>query len=414
MNSIGGRGVDRPRARPGGRERLPPAGAAGLAAAPPYFTAEEFAARLAAVRRGMATRGLDLLLLSAPENIFYLTGLDHWGYFAPHVLVVPIEGEMALVTRAMEKVTVANQVANARFFGHGDDETAADAFARVLAEFRYQADRIGIESWSSGLPHGLALALQQHAQSSQWLNASDLVDDLRLVKSPAEQACLRQAARVSDAGAEAAIATARVGAAERHITADCERAMIEAGGTYPGFGPFIRSGARLGEEHTTWTDNGLADGDALFLELTGCVARYHAPLGRLMHIGRAPDGTPEMAAITQAAFEAVLAALKDGVLARDVYAAWQRVVDRVGLTHYRRHHCGYAVGIGFPPSWTGGNKVTGLRHNSELVIRRGMSFHVLSWLMGTGRGDYFMSNTVLLGDDGPEVLTQTPAEVTLR
>jgi Xaa-Pro dipeptidase len=408
MNGVGERGGDPAQARPDSLDGgMPPDQVRGF---PPYFTPEEFEARLAAVRRGMATRGLDLLLLSAPENIFYLTGLDHWGYFAPHILIVPIEGEMALVTRAMEKVTIANQVANARFFGHGDGETTAEAFRRALTENRYRAERLGIESWSSGLPHGLALALQQHARSSRWLDASGIVDDLRLVKSPAEQAYLRQAARVSDAGVEAAITAAHIGVTERHIAAECEHAMIEAGGTYPGFGPFIRSAGRLGEEHTTWTDSRLAEGDAVLLELAGCVARYHAPLGRLIHIGHSPDGTREMATVAQAAFEAVLDALRDGVLARDVYAAWQRVVDRAGLSHYRRHHCGYAVGLGFPPTWTGGNKVTGLRHDSDMVIRTGMSFHVLSWLMGTGRGDFFVSNAVLLGENGPEVLTQTPAE----
>src|SRR3546814_7955927 len=73
----------------------------------------------------MLERRLDAVLLSAPENIFYLTGLDHWGYFAPHMLIVPLQGEVVLVTRAMERVTIANQVRNARFEGHGDHETAA-------------------------------------------------------------------------------------------------------------------------------------------------------------------------------------------------------------------------------------------------------------------------------------------------
>src|SRR5215467_7468275 len=237
----------------------------------PYFERSEYDRRLSAVRRAMAEHGLDLLLLSAPENIFYLTGLDHWGYFAPHLLMVPAEGEMTLVTRAMEKVTVANQVANARFEGHGDDETVADGFARALAHMRGTPSRVGIEAWSAGLPHGLARALESRLPAAQWTDAAGLVDDLRQVKSPAEQAYLREAARVSDAGASAAIEAVRAGASERHIAAECERAMIEAGGTFPGFGPFIRSTARLGEEHTSWSDARLSDGDALFLELTGCV-----------------------------------------------------------------------------------------------------------------------------------------------
>ena len=104
---------------------------------------------------------------------------------------------------------------------------------------------------------------------------------------------------------------------------------------------------------------------------------------------------------------AVLAALRPGARARDVYAAWQGVVDDAGLSFYRRHHCGYAVGIGCPPSWTGGNNVVGLRPDSGLEIRQGMTFHVLSWLMATGRGDAFISNTVLVGPGGAEVLTGT-------
>jgi Xaa-Pro dipeptidase len=96
------------------------------------FSDAELAARVARVREAMAGRGLDLLLLSTPENIFYLTGLDHWGYFAPHLLVVPPDGEMTLVTRAMERVTIANQVRNARFEGHTDSETVADLAVRLL------------------------------------------------------------------------------------------------------------------------------------------------------------------------------------------------------------------------------------------------------------------------------------------
>src|SRR5215831_4570471 len=133
-----------------------------------HFTAAEYAARLAAVRAAMAKAEADLLLLSAPENIFYLTGLDHWGYFAPHILIVPAEGELVLVTRAMEKVTIANQVRNARFEGHGDHETAAEAVGRAIAGGGGRPHRIGIEAWSAGLPHGLALALQLLQPNAAW------------------------------------------------------------------------------------------------------------------------------------------------------------------------------------------------------------------------------------------------------
>jgi Xaa-Pro dipeptidase len=379
----------------------------------PTVSDAEYAARLAALRRCMQAQDLDLALVSQPDNIFYLTGLDHWGYFAPHLLIVPAEGEPVLVTRAMEKVTIANQVRGTRFVGHSDSETAADAALGVIAELG-KSRRVGIESWSSGLPHGLAQRLAAGLPQRGWIDVTGLVDSLRRVKSAAEQAFMREAARLSDVAAAAAIGAIRDGAREADIAAECQRAMTAAGGTYPGFGPFIRPGTRLGEEHTSWGGGMVRKGDTVFLELSGCFRRYHAPLGRLIHVGTVPYEAHAMEGVCRRAFSAVLGALRPGRRARDVYAAWQSVVDGAGFGHYRRHHCGYVVGVGVPPSWTGGNSVTGLRHDSDLLIEEGMSFHILSWLMGTGRGDYFVSNTVLLTATGPEVLTLTPDTITVR
>ncbi|UCI09694.1 M24 family metallopeptidase [Mesorhizobium sp. B1-1-8] len=377
------------------------------------FSEAEVAARLSKVRKALAERGLDAAVFASPENIFYLTGLDHWGYFAPHLLIVTLDRQPVMVTRSMEKVTIENQVKAAQFRGHSDSETAADLAARVLAELGLAGKRTGLEYWTSGLSHGLALKLEAQADA-KWSDISGLVDKMRLVKSAEEQVLMRRAAKVTDAAAGAAIAAIYDGAAEQEVAAECVAAMARAGGHAPGFGPFIRPAARLGEEHTTWGDGVYRRGEPVFVELSGCVSRYHAPLGRLIRIGSIKDEDAAMAGVTAKAFDAVVKALKPGVRARDVYAAWQGVADEAGLSHYRRHHCGYLVGIGQPPSWTGGNSVTGLRHDSDLEIETGMSFHILSWLMGTGRGDHFISNTVLLTDAGAEVLTRTPAGPIVR
>lgn len=400
------------------------------------FPESEYRRRLDAVRGAMAKDDLDMVLVSTPENIFYLTGLDHWGYFAPHMLVVPIEGEMVLITRSMERVTVANQVRNAAFHGHDDHQTpadvavalirdprhgrarataAADAFADVVERQAHGPSRIGIEMWSSGLSHGLAQELRARLpEDTEWIDVSSLVDRFRVIKSPLEQSFMREAARISDAAMLAALDAIADGVPERDVAAACSAEMIRAGGTFPGFGPFIRSTARIDEEHTSWGDGICRDGDAVFLELSGCFRRYHAPLGRLAFIGEAPPGTDAIADICNDAFAAAVEALKPGARAREVYEAWQGVVDAAGLADYRRHHCGYLVGIGFPPTWTGGNRVSGLRHDSDMEVRTGMTFHMLSWLIGTGRGDFFVSNTVLLGPDGPEILTKVPTGIIKR
>ena len=77
-----------------------------------FFSAEEYARRLSAVRMAIDDRGLKGCLVSRPENIYYLTGLDYQGYFAYQMLVVPLEGSPVLITRAMERATVHDQVSD--------------------------------------------------------------------------------------------------------------------------------------------------------------------------------------------------------------------------------------------------------------------------------------------------------------
>ena len=391
------------------------------------FSDEELKRRLVNVRLEMGKRNLDTLLISTPENIFYLTGLDHWGYFAPHLLIIPQDGDMTLITRQMEQVTIENQVRNALFEGHNDHEGAQDLAIRHLNARRFAKPRveaaleeaqnfleqqsgklrIGVETFSAGHSYGFGRDLRENFDNTEWMDCTGMIDQLRQVKSLEEQQIIRDTARITDGAMRVAIAHIRDGAEERDVAAACLSTMTQMGSQIPGFGPFIRPKHRLGEEHTTWGDETYKSGESVFLELSACLSRYHAPMGRLVHIGSIRDEDAKMAENVENAFGAVLGALKPGVLAKDVYASWQQVADDAGLSHYRRHHCGYLVGIGFPPSWTGGNSVTGLRNDSDSEIKVGMTFHILSWMMGTGQGDYFISNTVLLSENGAEVLTKT-------
>ena len=123
------------------------------------FSDAEIERRLSAFRAELNARKLDGAVVAAPENVFYLTGLDHWGYFAPHLLIVPWQGTPVLVTRAMERVSVEKQVRAAEFRGHSDSETAADMAARVLRDLKLSGRHVGLEYWTSGLSHGFALSL---------------------------------------------------------------------------------------------------------------------------------------------------------------------------------------------------------------------------------------------------------------
>ncbi|MQA01704.1 MAG: M24 family metallopeptidase [Streptosporangiales bacterium] len=375
------------------------------------FPVEEYGRRLDLVRQTMVERGLAAQVVVGAENIHYLTALDCQGFFALNALVVPAVGTPMLVTRAMEHPTVAAQAVGCAHLPYTDVETPADGLVRAVFEVTDAGDQIGVERDLNALPPLVWDTLRARLVDRDLVDGSGVVEAARLVPSAAEVACARQAAATTSAAMRAGIETVKEGASERDVAAAVYQAMITAGSDYPGFVPLIRTRDRLLQEHVTWSDRILHSGDALFLELSGCVGRYHAPMTRMVYVGEPPAGTERAGEIAVAGLHAVRDAMRPGVSGEAVYEAWQQVVDE-GLGHdrYRRHHCGYLVGLGFPPSWVGGSRVKGLRPGSELVLAEGMTFHVLSWLLGQDPADFVVSDTVLVTASGGEILTEADRE----
>ena len=379
------------------------------------FVASEYANRVAAVQATMQERELDALLVSSPENIFYLTGLSHQGHFAFTALLLKAKGVCLLVARAMERHTLAAQVPDCEHVPFSDSEDPAEAVGRAIRESGLGQGRIGVEKHTMSFPIRVWEGVLDETPRVRWEDGSEIVDDVRAIKSPAEIDYIRQAAAISSHALQSGIGVAGAGVNEREVAAEVYRSMLASGSEYPGGAPLIRTSDLLLHEHETWRDRDLRAGDGLFLELSGCVHRYHAPLSRMVYVGDAPDGVNVAVEIVLAGLEAICGALRPDALAGEVYAAWQGVVDEaLGHHDYRRHHCGYMIGIGFPPNfWLGGSTVKGLRPGSELMIRPGMVFHLLPWLIGERPTDYGVSDTVLVTDTGPELLTSMPREPTV-
>jgi Xaa-Pro dipeptidase len=371
-------------------------------------TVEEHKARVAAVRADIGAAGLAGVCVTEPEDVYYLTGLNHQGYFAFTMLVLPLTGVPLIVARQMEATTLSVQVPWCHHNGYRDHEDPAAAVVAAIEAVlpASTATRFGVNKAGMWLPIGVWERVTAGLPQVTWEDTSDLIARHRAVKSDAELASVRRAAAISSAAMQAGLDTVRVGVNAREIAAAVYRAMIGHGGDYPGMAPFIRFRDALLQEHVTWPDREVVPGDGVFFELSASVARYHAPLTRMAYVGEPPGGTEVAGRIAVDGLDAVTAALVPGTRACDVYAAWQDVVNS-GLGHdrYRRHHCGYQVGIGFPPSWVGGPAVVGLRSDSTWRVRAGMTFHVLSWLLDQEPADYVLSDTVLVTPEGGQLLT---------
>jgi Xaa-Pro dipeptidase len=363
--------------------------------------------RITALRAAMAARGLAAVALTSPENIYYLIGLDHLGYFAFTMLMLPADGDPVLVTREMERTTVLAQVPGVEHVTFADGADPAHAATRALADAVPAGGSVGVELRGSFLPPAVLDRIRSSLPTLSWEDCTGLLTSARVVQSATETGWARRAAAVSDAAMLAGIAAARPGAAEREVAAASYHAMITAGGEPPGFVPLIRPVGMLGQEHVTWGDRDLRPGEGLFLELSGCVRRYHAPLARTVYPGYAPVQALEAAEAALAGLAAARAALGPGARTGEVFAAWQRAVGG----RPRRHHCGYLVGIGFPPSWVGGAEVLGIRPGGDVEVVAGMVFHLMSWVERPV--GHVVSDTALVTIDGCELLTTVSREPTV-
>lgn len=370
----------------------------------------------------MRAEGIAAVAVASPENVYYLTGLDHLGYFAFTLLVLPESGPPALVTRSMEGPTIRAQVPWCRHVAFGDGDSPAAAAVAALAAVAdpvatdpcasEHGTAIALDEESMFFPPAVAAAIRNGLPGLRWRSASALLAMQRAVKSPAEVDHIKQAASISDRAVAAGTAAARPGVSDRAVAAEVYRAMIEAGGEPPGFPPLIRPITMLDREHVSWSGGTLEPGMGLFFELSASVRRYHAPQSRTVYLEHAPREAFEAAECALAGLVAAREALRPGAVTGEVYAAWQRVVAG-GATSSRplRHHCGYLVGIGFPPSWVGGGAVLGIRAGGEVEIVPGMTFHLMSWV--TRPTGHVVSDTVLVTGTGAELLTTTPRELTV-
>ncbi|WP_051822844.1 M24 family metallopeptidase [Streptomyces sp. NRRL S-1448] len=372
----------------------------------PGFPPEEYAQRLAGTREAMACDGLDLLLVTAPEDIHYHCGLNHQGHFAVTALLLPLDGTPVLVERAMEAPTARAQTHDVAHHGYGDGTAPAEALVDALAQLARPAQRVGYQADTLTLPPAVWDRLRRDVPVT-WTDCGDLLILRRSVHTAREIGHLRSAARLSDTAMAAGLAAATAGARENEVAAAVHDAMFRAGGDLPGFAPLVRSTDRLDQEHLTWTRREFGPRDGVFLELSAAYGRYHAPLARLHHLDPREAARHRPAAeASRAAMRALCAALRPDRTAEQVFGAWRAAVEEATGRPYRRHHCGYLVGIGFPPSWMAGTRT--LRPGNPLRLRAGMTFHVQSWVLDERLGRYACSDTALVTEDGCEVLTRTP------
>lgn len=368
------------------------------------FPLDEYEARLAAVRRRLAERELDAMLVTTPENVCYLSGFETAGHFAFLGLLVPLAGEPICVARALECPGVAALTGLQRIVPYADVDDPMRVMADVVGAARLAGRRVGIERSCWFFTAAQQDRLFSYAGAIDWRDASLLVEQERVVKSEPEIALMREAAVATTAGMLAGIGSVGVGVSEDEVAAQMHLAMIRAGSEWPAIAPFVAAGERGAIGHATWRGRRLRRGDPVFLELAGCRRRYHAALLRTVFVGE-PDAAARSAfAVVQEAYAAATEAVRPGVSAGEVDRAARAVIAASPFGAVQASRSGYSMGIASSPDWGEGH-ILSMKTGETRVLEPNMTFHLLPWVQLPGVGGVGCSETIRVTASGCESLT---------
>lgn len=320
-----------------------------------HFERAEFERRIAAARAALKEDRLDALLLFAPESHYYLTGYDTSGFvFFQCMVLTADETPLVLLTRRpdLEQARRTSIVDDVRiWYDKEGDDPSAD-LAAILAERNLKGARVGIEMRNFGLTADkYELVRRRCANWCELVDASHVVRNLRLVKSPAEIAYVRRAAELADQSLVAMLAASRPGAFEGDIAAAGSVPILAGGGDPPPSGPVLGSGDRALLIRSATGFRHLDPVDQLTLEFAGSYRRYNACLMRTVAIGRGNDDQRRMFEVTRDALAAMTEAARPGKPLGAIDDAHRKVFDAGGYGHARMSACGYSLGALYRPTW---------------------------------------------------------------
>lgn len=367
-----------------------------------WFEPAEYLARLARVQGALKAQGLEAMLAFLPETVTWLTGYFTRAYGTFQFAIIPAEGQPTLFCRDVEEYYLDSTcVFPDRVMWTDSDDRLAVAVRAVTSRVG-KAATIGVEKEAWVLNAARWEAFSGALAGAAITDVSGLVADMRKVKSEAEIAYQRRAARAAEAGMQAGIDTAGTGVSEREMAAEICAAMIRAGSDLPGPG-VLSSGERAFHLHGGYSDRVLERGDIVQLEVTPNCRHYHARFMRPIRVAEASDEDHAAVETLIAIQDAAIAEVRPGVPATVPDAIYRDGVLSAGLRETYTNKTFYSVGLLLQPN---GGEPLEAHPGADWAFEENMVFH--TYVLAKGFG---MSETIRVTDDGCERLTNFPRQL---
>jgi len=353
------------------------------------MTEAEYSRRRAAAAALLEERRLEALLVSSPANVRYLTG-----FTGSNGLAVLTGRGAVLFTDPRYKLQAGQETACRVRTARG---SLYEAVAKWLKNKRIL--RIGFDP--ARLAHRDFLLLR--AAPSRLTPAVGLVEELRMVKSPAEIALIRASVELASRAFQQTLRLVRPGITELDLAAELDRRMRKLGAERPAFDTLVACGRRTALVHASPTSKKLSRNGLLLIDAGALRAGYCSDMTRTLYLGRpAAEVQRRYAAVLEAQLAAI-AAVREGVTAASVDRAARRVLKAHGLEAAFVHACGHGLGLEIhEPPRLGKGQQTRLKAGMAITIEPGVYLQE--------SGGIRIEDTVVVTPRGCDVLTPASKE----
>ncbi len=369
----------------------------------------------------MEEAGADLIIVTDPSNMAWLTGYDGWSFYVHQAVLVGPDGPPEWWGRSMDAAGAKRTVYMPHERIHGYDDTFVQNPAKhamlslcdLIRQRFGEGQRIGVEMDNCYFSAAAFETLKSELPSATFIDTTGLVNWQRAVKSETEITYMRRAARIVEAMHATIAERAEVGLPKHELVAEIYRTGILGAdghwGDYPAIVPMTPSGLDATAAHLTWNDKPMVEGESTFFEIAGVYRRYHCPQSRTVFLGKPPQKYLDAEKAVLEGIDAGLDAARPGNRCEDIANAFNATLNRLGFTKDGR--CGYSIGLSYPPDW--GERTMSFRPGDMSELQPGMIFHFMPalWL---DDGGLEITEPILITENACECLCSTPRELTVK
>ena len=347
---------------------------------------------LGKLREKMASSGVDGFLVSSFLNWRYVSGFRG---DAGALLITERDAYLFTDSRYIEEAEREAQGFTVRMTTVDTDEIKAAVQSSGIKRLAFEKEHVTFSTWER---------FKERFEGVELVGVSGWVEDLRMVKTPEEIACIERAQAIADDAFRLLVDTIRLGAREIDLALELEFTMRKMGSEGVAFPIIAVAGTRSSLPHGVPTENVLSDGDFITFDFGGKYQGYCSDETRTLIAGHVDERHREIYNVVLEAQMAGLEAVKPGVMGKEVDAAGRKVIEDAGYGQYFGHGIGHGVGLAVHEGPSAGKK-------SETVLQPGMIVTVEPGIYIPGFGGCRIEDLVLVTETGHRVLSASPKEL---